>query len=443
MRSSWTASWMVLAIGLISIASFAQPTWAETVYAEFDAEDSTDEIKAAIDQAGPGGTIILSPQSGPWIVKEQFGSGDSLTAIRLNVPGQTFRIESGAELQARRGFFKGEKSTLFRINADGVTLEGEGFDSIIRMWKLDYQGPDYTESQFRSAVDVGGFNDVTIHDLTINYAGGDAINIGGFFSANRVPTNLNIYNMNIFEAHRNGISVSSAKDAVIDNVGIWNTRGHDPEAAIDVEIDHTYQRVQNVVIKNSTFGFSERTNMNVTLFNYHENTLDEGISPSWVSVRFENCRSVGSMNRGIRVVGPSGTAIDLPKNVPNWAWISFKDCTVEQTGGNGIQFGHIYADTGINVWFDNVEVSDSGLIDPFASPIRYLWGKNGYESGEIGFYSGSRVVDNRDVPTFSAPTWMFPSGFKDIGGAIQVDNTGGLPSLDLGDVLNNVWLTLF
>lgn len=430
-------------IAAAAAASLATTAHAATVFPVFDPVDSTDEIKAAIDQAGPGGTVILTPQSGPWNVREKFGAPNFKTAIRLNKANQTFRIEPGAQLRARRGYFKGDKATLIRINANGVTLEGGGFDSVIRMWKLDYQGPNYTESQFRHAIDVGGFNDVTIRNLTINYAGGDGINIGGFFSANRVPKRLNISNMNIYEAHRNGISLSSAKDSVIDNVGVWNTRGHDPEAGIDVEIDHTYQRVQNVTVKNSTFGFSERTNIDVVLFNYHNNSLDQGIPTDWMSVHFENCRSVGSLNRGIRVIGPSGPDFDQPTGVPGNTWISFDNCKSEDTAGNGLQLGHIYDDTGTFVWFDKLLVKNSGRVDSSASPIRFLWGKPGYTTGNVGFYSSSRVVDDRDVTTISAPAWMHPYGFSNIAGSLRVDNSAGLPSMDLGQMLFNVTLTLF
>lgn len=416
---------------------------AATVTAVWDPVDATDEINDAINAAGPGGTVIIPARSTPWFVKEQFGANGRLTAIRLSKANQTFRLADGATIKARKNFFQGTQTTLMRINADGVTVEGAGVGkSRLVMRKSDYQSGSYTPSQFRSAIDVGGFKDVTIQDLSINHAGGDGINIGGFFSGTPYAENLLISDVSIWEAHRNGISVSSAVNSLIDRVSVWNTRGHDPECGIDVELDHTDQRVQNVVVSNSTFATSERRNINVTLFNYHDNSIDRGVPPGWVSVLFDNCTTLGSVGSGIRVTGPSGTAIDLPRNVSDWAWISFRDCDIGTSGFHGVEFGHIYADTGIKVQFENCSFEDSGQIDPSAAPVSFIFGKPGYPLGDIRFFGGCTIFDDRNVDTVWAPNWLRNIGFKDINGTIDVTNPSGGPSIFLGNNLDNVTLSL-
>jgi len=422
---------------------FQGQTTAAVVTAAWDPVDATDEIRAAINAAGAGGTVIIPAKSTPWFVREKYGGSTNRTAILLDKPNLTFRLADGATIKARKNFFKGVQSTLFRITANGVKLRGAGIGkSRLVMRKSDYQSSSYQKSQFRSAVDVGGYKDITIQDLSINHAGGDGINIGGYFSTRRFAENLLIYRVSIWEAHRNGISISSAVNSRIDRVSIWNTRGTDPESAVDVELDHTYQRVQNVVVSNSSFGTSQRRNINVTLFNYHNNSIDKGVSPSWVSVLFDNCTSYASVGAGIRVSGPSGDEIDLPKGVADWAWISFKNCDVDQSGTHGVELAHTYADTGIKVQFQGCSFNNSGQIAPLANPVRMLYGKNGYRLGDIRFFGGCKILDDRSVDTVWAPNWLRNIGFKDINGTIDVTSAAGPGVIRLGNNLRNVTLNL-
>jgi len=419
-------------------------TSAATVWAEWDPVDATEEIRAAIDQAGVGGTVIIGSRPTPWYVRENYGGPTDKTAILLNRANQTFELKSGATIRARKGFFQGIKSTLMRITADGVTVKGAGpATSILAMNKSDYQSSDYIPSQFRSAIDVGGYKDITIKDITINTPGGDGINLGGFYSFNPVIENILIQNVSIWKAHRNGLSVSSVRNSLLENISVWETEGHDPESAIDVELDHTYQRVQNVLVRDSIFYGSKRHNMKLELFNYHNNSLDQNTPTSWVSITFDNCMFPQSSGAGVYFGGPSGEAIDLPKNVPNWCWVNFNNCTVDDSAGDGMQFSHIYADTGMQVWFDDVEVRNSGRQFSQKHPVVFLFGKSGYRLGDIGFYSGCRIVDDRNVDTVFAPNWLQNYGFENLQGSLQVDNSGGSPSLNIGQNLFNVTLNLF
>ena len=437
-----------VSVGLFVLFT-ASAASGDVVTAQYDATDATANLRAAILEAGPGGTVIVPPAEGTWFVSDDLGGGIK-TGVLLDQPGQTFQISDGVEIRARRGRFRDSFSTLFRIAADGVVVQGAGpAGSILAMNKDDYTGGDYVPSQYRHAIEVAGYRDIVIRDLTINTAGGDGINLGGYFSSNPVIENLSIDNVSIWRAHRNGISVSSVRDSVISNVGVWETEGVDPEAAIDVELDQTFQRVQNVLVRDSIFFDSARRNLQFELFNYHNNSLDtefgqsEGTPTGWVSISFERCQFIKSGRSNIYFGGPSGEAIDLPKNVPDWCWVNLTDCTVTDSGYEAVEFAHHYADTGMQLWFDGLLIENPGKIRDQSPAIAFRFGKSNYEMGDIGFYSGSRIVDDRDADVAFAPDWVRASGFKNIAGVLAVRTSAPSLRLRLGDNLRNVTLSAF
>jgi len=90
---------------------FQGQTTAAVVTAAWDPVDATDEIRAAINAAGAGGTVIIPAKSTPWFVREKYGGSTNRTAILLDKPNLTFRLADGATIKARKNFFKGVQST--------------------------------------------------------------------------------------------------------------------------------------------------------------------------------------------------------------------------------------------------------------------------------------------------------------------------------------------
>ena len=102
----------------------------------YDAADSTDFIRAALTSGAR--RVILDRQAGPWYT------------LPLKMPSNVeLVLEPGVELVAKRGEFKGLRDFLLELDrCTNVVVRG-GAGATLRMWKSDYQGPDYQHGEWR------------------------------------------------------------------------------------------------------------------------------------------------------------------------------------------------------------------------------------------------------------------------------------------------------
>ncbi len=187
---------------------------------------------------------------GPNIYVPNMGTDWNVEPIFLDRSDRTILFESGVVIAAKEGAFQGTGDSLFRAgqSIDGIRLEGYG--ATFRMRQSDYESASYTSSEFRMGISLFGVTNFEIVGLTIEDTGGDGIYVGGNFSGG-FSENVLIQDVVIDNGYRNGISVVSAKDLLIDNVVIINTGGTAPQAGIDIEPNSPAQFVENVVIRDS------------------------------------------------------------------------------------------------------------------------------------------------------------------------------------------------
>ena len=269
----------------------------------YDPSDSTRFLQQALDCGAE--KVILDRQSGPWITQP------------LKMRSHTELVfEPGVELLAKRGAYKGLRDYLLELPyCTNVTIRG-GAGSTMRMWKKDYQGPDYKHGEWRYALRIFHCENVLVEGLTIVESGGDGIGVTG--------RNITIRNCVCDRNHRQGISVFNVENLLIEDCVLRGTSGTAPQSGIDFEPDHANEKLKNVVMRNCL----------------SENNLGDGYqfylgqlnsSSEDISVTLENCRSVGNSTGTWLDLGPGRHQAKPPKG-----FIRYVNCTFERARGNGI-----------------------------------------------------------------------------------------------------------
>jgi len=269
----------------------------------YDPVDSTPFLRKALDCGAE--KVILDRQVGPWVT------------LPLKMRSNTELVfEPGVELLAKRGEYKDIRDYLLELPyCTNVTIRG-GAGATLRMWKKDYQGPDYKHGEWRYALRIFHCVNVLVEGLTIVESGGDGIGVTG--------KDIIIRNCVCDRNHRQGISVFSVENLLIENCVLRNTSGTAPQSGIDFEPDHANEMLKNVVMRNC---LSE--NNRGDGYQFYLGQLDA--SSAEISVTLENCRSVGNS---------AGTWLDLgvgrhrpssPKGV-----IRYVNCTFERSKSSGI-----------------------------------------------------------------------------------------------------------
>ena len=85
---------------------------------------------------------------------------------------------------------------------------------------------------------------VKIENMSFVESGGDGICLG------RMAQDIVIRKCRYADNHRQGICVCSAKNLLIEDCVLINTRGPAPSAGIDFEPDHGRHRISNCVMRN-------------------------------------------------------------------------------------------------------------------------------------------------------------------------------------------------
>ena len=227
---------MLLLIAKLAWASTPPPDgYVDASTYGYNTTDATSALQAALDT---GSNVFVPKMEADWIIRP-------ITAMYSN---QKILLESGVELAAKAGSFLGANDSLLTIH-DCTNVSLTGYGSKLTMRKDDYTQPPYEQAQWRHAIKLTGMSDITIEGLTINETGGDGIYVGR--GGPGYCENVTIKNVVIKGAYRNGISVISVKNLMVDNAVIVNTNGQAPQAGIDFEPNYYDEIIENITIRNS------------------------------------------------------------------------------------------------------------------------------------------------------------------------------------------------
>lgn len=295
-------------------------TTASAAWWGFDAEDATETLQAAIDS---GAKKVIVPFMGqPWIVRP------------ITLPGNLELVfQPGVLVLAKQGEFLGRGDSLFRAD-DKSNITIRGYGATLRMRKKDYQKPPYKKAEWRMGLRFVGCQRVNVSGLRIESSGGDGIYVGSS-GKNRWCTDVVIRDCVCHDHHRQGISVISAENLLIENCVLSGTDGTAPEAGIDLEPDSPDERLVNCVIRNCVM----ENNSGHAILVYLKPLTAES-EP--VSVRFENCLArMGKPGMTVedfadpRMTGWAGMAVGAARDDGPQGLVEFINCTAENTGKEG------------------------------------------------------------------------------------------------------------
>lgn len=281
-------------------------TDASAAWWGFSTEDATQYLQSAIDS---GAKRVVVPFMGTeWILRP--------VRLRGNLE---LVFEPGVLVLAKKGEFRGKGDSLFAAtDAENITLRGYG--ATLRMHKKDYQGKPYEKAEWRMTLDFAGCRNITIEGLRLESSGGDGIYIG---ATQKQPycEDVVIRDVVCHDHHRQGISVISAINLLIENCTLSGTGGTAPEAGIDFEPNSPGEFLKNCVVRDCTMADNAGAGILVYL-----NPLSRASEP--VSLRFENCLVQGGKDTGI---GVGAIKDDGPQGC-----VEFRDCTVIGAAGGGV-----------------------------------------------------------------------------------------------------------
>jgi hypothetical protein len=202
----------------------------------FDPADSTAALQAAINSGVR--KLIVEDMGAPWITDKLKLASD-----------QEIVFEKGVVVLAKRGAFHGNGDCLFSAaSKKNITLTGH--DSVLRMWKEDHDDKaQYTHAEWRHVLGFWSCASVRITGLTLADSGGDGIYLG--VAQKGVPcSDVVIKNVGCVNNYRQGISVISARNLLIEDCVLKDTWGTAPEAGIDFEPNSPAEELVNCVMRN-------------------------------------------------------------------------------------------------------------------------------------------------------------------------------------------------
>ncbi len=361
----------------------------------FDPTDATAALQAAIDSGVP--KLIVDNVGQTWITRPLFAASN-----------QEIVFEKGVVVEAKKGEFHGGNDSLLTVRErENVTLTGYG--AVLRMHRADYDDPkQYKKAEWRMVLNILSSKNIKVYGLTLALSGGDGIYLG---VSKRGVTNRSIHIKDVIcdRNYRQGISVISARDLLIENTVMRNTRGTPPMAGIDFEPNHADEELVNCVLRNCV---SE----NNAGYGYvlYVPTLRAESAP--LSVRLDNCVSRGNAaDFGLSTGNSESDAVGGSVEVVN--------CRFERSRGVSISIRNKPA-AGAKVTFKDCVIDSPALEKPELPPIsitasaRCRRAVGGVDLGRL------RVIDPVDRPVFDYYAWFSPGGVKTITGLITVQRNG-------------------
>jgi len=273
----------------------------------YETAEATQALQEAINS---GAQKVIIDNVGEWIVEPIMLTSD-----------QVIEIEQGVVITAKRGAFKGTSDSLFNLDGiSNVVINGNG--ALLRMWKSDYFSPEYKKGEWRTGITIASGSNITVDGLTIKDSGGDGIYLGNAGGAQPYCKDIVIRNVVCDGNARQGISVISAENLLIENCTLINTIGTPPEAGIDFEPNLPQERLANIVVRNCVAQNNKGGGYIVYFSNFNETTTN-------VSITYDNCSAKDNAFGGFMYNFWQGF-----EDFPGRTRIRMLNCRAETRGSN-------------------------------------------------------------------------------------------------------------
>ena len=361
----------------------------------FAPDDATKALQSAIDSGAK--KVVVEDMGRPWIV----------TPIRL-AGDQEIVFEKGVVVQAKRGAFRGKNDCLFSaIARKNVALTGNG--AALRMWKEDYHR-EYEKAEWRHCLSLRGCENVRVRGFTLAESGGDGVYVG--VGPGKAPCRDVVLQDLVCDGnYRQGVSVISAENLLIENCVFRNTGGTPPQAGIEFEPNGASERLVNCVMRNC---LSENNRGDGYVF--YLKPLMGASTP--VSIRLENCRASGNGGHPLRWVtrneGPDG---------PTRGTADFVACVLEGSDRPGVMISENAA-AGCRLRFERCRVADSARGSPELSPVTFS--SSPAAAGNVGNaeFADCVVRDEAPRPPMALLDWTGGKRLERVSGTLIVERGG-------------------
>ena len=356
----------------------------------FNPADSTAALQAAINSGAK--KLVVENMGAPWVVdKLQLASNQEIVFAK------------GVVVQAKRGAFKGAGDSLFSAaRKKNITLTGHG--ATLKMWKQDYDDKtQYKHAEWRHVLNLHSCSRVRVTGLTLADSGGDGIYLG--VAQQGVPcSDVVIKDVACVNNYRQGISVISARNLLIENCVLKDTGGTAPMAGIDFEPNHPSEELSNCVMRNCV---SENNRGDAYVLYLRPMRAES--KP--ISIRIENCRSRGCRSSARFITGNDTDTAGVKGTM------DFINCKFEASEHEAISIGDKPA-TGARVSFLNCQVINPATNQPAMTPIQLSSGAAGVDTiGGIRFVNCA-ITDRHN---------RLPMSYHDMSGGVGLgDITGTL-----------------
>jgi hypothetical protein len=236
----------------------------------FDENDATHSLQACLDS---GARVVLIPAMGrPWVTTTLFPRSRT-----------TIILQEGAVVVSKKGAFRGRGDALLSLkNVEDVTLYGYG--ARLAMRKSDYRTKPYEKSEWRHAIELYGCARVSVLGLRVESSGGDGVYLGRG-GPRTFNEHIVLRDLQLRDHHRQGISVISAQDLLIENVEMYLTWGTLPCAGIDFEPNCADERLIGCALRNCSIRCNAGAGIQVYLKNLNaaSREIDIQVENSFVS----------------------------------------------------------------------------------------------------------------------------------------------------------------
>ena len=211
-----------------------------------DSENTTKGINEAINYAAKNNIKQIKFEKGHYLIR---GTGNR------NVK-KGIQIKSNISIDLNNSVFEHEENNQIRYSIFTLyNIENVSLKNGIIIGDREKHNYDDIESthEWGYGIEIQGSTNIEIENLQIQSTTGDGILITSYKDNGRLinSENIKIYNNNIYDCRRQGISIICGKNIEIYDNEIHQINGTAPGATIDLEPDNETQLVENVKIYNN------------------------------------------------------------------------------------------------------------------------------------------------------------------------------------------------
>jgi Secretion system C-terminal sorting domain len=358
-------------------------------------------------------TVIIDfVGNGEWIIN---------TTTFFNLTNKTFLFEAGVKLIAANGF--GLDDCLFKLRFCN-TVKLIGTNTLFKMQKAAY-----TTGEFRHCFAILDCENIEATNFIMQDSGGDGVFIAAFAPppAKQYCENITLKNIICDNNRRQGISLISVQNLLVEHCSFKNTKGTLPEAGLDIEPDLATERIVNVEFRKCSFTSNFGNGIQLAMLNLRntsapisvtfndcyisQNSITTNTAPNSFYQKCEISAGASDANFVTGVVNfnrclvenSQWSALTVRKAAESYG-INFNDCVFRNVSQSNVNFNNpiwlelVSYDAGSNIPFGGVNFYNQ-LID-FNTNMAFMqvYG-SGSNDANLGNVAGNITVRNSTINT--------------------------------------------